>query len=232
MDTISNPFICTALEYKNYLKDFYNANKDKKYIFNRKYLNRLTNKGLFISYNIIEENIDSDSDFNNWLRFVRYYIDFLYFAEKCYMYNFEDDSIYYELDNTKDISSIIIDNVDHKIKLEFQRSKINNINKSALDSYLDNDIDDTAIFVCLSIERTTSIGVDSNIKFNTILGSDLSNKSEIDLLLISNLRYTISNNIKKSFLNILDNYITNYCPIISKDITFERIISNDRLWIR
>lgn len=159
--------------------------------------------------NTIDKLKDDTISNDEWLSTIRKYAEFLVTAEKCFMYNNSDDSyIYSVINKTNDITTLYIipEKIDCKITIEFQESALNipgSKAKSPLDFMRDEEpIQNTALFVSITVERTSGNNNISNFSF--LYGSEVPCNELTDIILYHNIKHIVSNTIISNFNEIIE----------------------------
>lgn len=192
--------------------------------------------GLYNQYYTIDRAVKDISDPSNFARYIIQYIEFLNTAEKCFLYDNSDNNICYSiLKNNKDENSgeLIIDNDLTRISVSYKDSYIEIPDEAngIIEDFLDPlQKATTLIFITIKVTRNTGSKSEDEIKF--ILGSNSSLKKTSDTqeIMVNNIFVMISEQIRESYFNILNNYLA-----VHKDnnITIEGILkSNGKLWLR
>ena len=191
---------------------------------------------LYNQYYTIDRAVKDISDPSNFARYIIQYIEFLNTAEKCFLYDNSDNNICYSiLKNNKDENSgeLIIDNDLARISVSYKDSYIEIPDEAngIIEDFLDPlQKATTLIFITIKVTRNTGSKSEDEIKF--ILGSNSSLKKTSDTqeIMVNNIFVMISEQIRESYFNILNNYLA-----VHKDnnITIEGILkSNGKLWLR
>ena len=172
-----------------------------------------------------------------WYLALRDYIYFIKVCEKAFMYNNDnDEDIYCEIVEFKDIFTIIANTNDYKIKISFQDSSINmpgvNIDMTNDDDPLDfmrekeQDKSNKVLFINIDITRNFGVGMNQSFRFIYNSGNNIDD--QIDILLLNVIENIVSEMIYKQFVYILSNTIiskskilhSQWCTDVCKQLVF------------
>lgn len=148
----------------------------------------------------------NDYSFDEIMMNIYKYIDFLSFAEKCFMYHNSDD-VYCTCDSDDNVKELAIINDKYEISITFVKSKIDsNNNKSSLLGFMyDNNESDKVIFIDIQMTRKFGHEIISNYKF--IMGEDPECKNIEDKIIFNNILSIIIGSVSDNYTYIMNNYI-------------------------
>ena len=229
--------------YKEFIKLFtdtisvlpeYNISRIKRFNAKSYSLNKDNLSILNDYYSEIKRGLlDINTEWNEWLLFIKEFANFIIFIEKCYFfYNHKDNEIYVEVsDINSNLKTIMIyinlDNLDINSSIQFKETKIADLNSNSnniLNFLEDEETSDNVEFVTIEIVRNYGRGMRNEFKFT--YGLNVPIKDDSDIILIDTYRRLVSNKIIKVFestaLNIMDNIFN-----IKQEYYLEEILNNE-----
>lgn len=211
-----NLFQNLAFEYQDFISNSNTKLVTSKITKKKKLVTKSIDelKAIELSFSVIEDNLASDN-IEQRLSYIKQFIEFLFVAEKCYMYNNSDESCVYSVKD-QDTLTLIVSDIDKSVdvSIQFQNSAIKIPESgSSLLGYIngEDNADSTVTFIKIHVNR--NFGNKNNTDYKFILGSDLPSSDESDLIMVNNIMNLVGQYILFTTHKIFDNYIPHYINI-------------------